>query len=236
MKETFVDPETGWTVTRETEGKNYQGIDWIAETITDPESGRTLKQTRLADVPTGSIATWIREDDQMQEAAIRADRKRTQQLHEIYPELADGAEVPNGPLPIIKLNFAQSFATWGIFLPEDDVVNRRRGKICEGGWAIWYLFGSDEKGEYLDTYSAHRMTNDCHDRIYEDGRSECLPSIDDLRPCSSDPEEDARLKKEQHEEDLRVMEILEAKGFGVQGDEPMSVQIQRYQRLQVPEE
>ena len=76
-----------------------------------------------------SYAEGSLEDDQMQEAAISADRKRIKQLHQIYPELAGGAEVPNGPLPIIKLKFAESFATWGISLPEDDVANRRRGKI-----------------------------------------------------------------------------------------------------------
>jgi len=236
MKETFIDPETGWTVTRQTGGKNFQGIDWISETITNPETGETLEQTRLADAPEQSIATWISEIRQMEEMAIRSERRRKNALHEIYPELAQGAEVPDGPLGIIKLHFAQCFATWGIFLPEEAVVNRRRGKICEAGWAIWYLFGSDEKGEYLDYYSAHRMTNDGHVRIYEDGQAESLPAIESFRECSEDPVVDARLKKEQHEEDLRVAEILEAKGFGIQGDEPGGVQIQRYQRLQGPEE
>jgi len=157
-------------------------------------------------------------------------------LHKLYPELAQGAEVPDGPLGKIKLLFAEAFATWAISLPEETVAKRLRGKICKAGWAIWFLFDSDAKGEYLDYYAAHRMTNDRHVRIYEDGQVEDLPAIPDLRPCSEDPGEDARLKKEQHAEDLRVVEILEAKGFGMQGDEPGAVQIQRYQRLGEPVE
>ncbi len=235
-KNTYIDPETGWTVTRETGKKNSKGVEWVNESITDPATGATHKSIRRADSPERSIAAWVKDIARHREMAERSERKRKKKLHESYPELARGAEVPDGPLPIIKLHFAECFASWGICLPEDVVAERRRGKICQAGWAIWYLFGSDEKGEYLDYYCAHRMTNDGHVRIYEDGRSESLPAIDSFRESSSDLVEDARLKKEHHAEDLRIVEILEAKGFGIQGDEPGGVQIQRYQRLQEPEE
>jgi hypothetical protein len=46
--------------------------------------------------------------------------------------------------------FRDHFAPWGITIPSGHVRERRRGKIVDGGWAIWYLFGEDEGGEYLD--------------------------------------------------------------------------------------
>lgn len=125
----------------------------------------------------------------------RIVRDRTQRLHQLYPELAAGAEVPAGPLGKIKLCFAESFAMCGICLPQDDVVNRRSGTIIKAGWAIWCLFGSDEKGEYLDYYASHRMTNDCHVRIYADGQCERLPSISEFHLTSQDPQENAGWKR-----------------------------------------
>ncbi|MDP9439465.1 MAG: hypothetical protein M3P49_12105, partial [Actinomycetota bacterium] len=57
----------------------------------------------------------------------------------------------------IEEGFAERFSHWGIRLPSEAVRERRQGKIVEAGWAIWYLFGSDERGEYLDYYASHRM-------------------------------------------------------------------------------
>ena len=153
-------------------------------------------------------------------------------VSDVYPELADGAKVPDGPLGLIKLCFAKDFEHWGLYLPEDDVVRRRRGKICEAGWAVWYLFGKGNDEEYLDYYAGHRMTNDSHVRIFEDGRCEGLPAIPDFRVGSSDPKEDARLEAEWRTECLRVAKELEEKGFGMAGDEPGGVQIRRYQQLE----
>ena len=153
-------------------------------------------------------------------------------LHEIYPEMAGGAEVPDGPLGLIKLYFANGFEPWGISLPEEDVVLRRRGKINEAGWTIWCLFGEDDAGEYIDYYSAHRMTNDSHTRVYEDGRCEGLGAMPDFRVGSADAEEDTRLEKEWRGECLRVAKELDEKGFGIEGDEYGAVQIRRYQQLE----
>ena len=91
-----------------------------------------------------------------------------------------------------------------------------------------------EKGEYLDYYSAHRMTNDRHVRIYEDGQIEGLEAIPDFRIGSPDPVEDARSEKEYIENARRINKMLKAKGFGITGDEPGSVQIRRHQQLEDP--
>jgi hypothetical protein len=72
-------------------------------------------------------------------------------------------------------------------LPPDHIEERRQGKLVAAGWAIWYLFGEDELGEYLDYYASHRMTNDRHIRIREDGTEECLPTVSTMRIISQDP-------------------------------------------------
>ncbi len=127
----------------------------------------------------------------------------------------------------IEARFRESFSYWRIELPREDVENRRRGKIVEAGWTIWYLFGSDDSGEYLDYYSSHRMTNDSHVRIHEDGRVESLESLDGMRRTSADPDENARLENEFWEHNERVSRLLEEKGFGLQGDEHGSAIVNR---------
>lgn len=92
----------------------------------------------------------------------------------------------------IERCFNDDFVPWGISLPPEHKRNRRRGKSVEAGWAIWYLFGSDEKGEYLDYYASPRMTNDRHLRIREDGFEEHLPIISTICPASR---EDKRFRR-----------------------------------------
>jgi hypothetical protein len=222
-------------VTQEISINSQSGAEVIEETITDPQTGETHHGTRLASYPR-TIAAWVQQIAETREMMARANRERKQRLHQLYPELAAGAEIPAGPLGRIKLSFAESFAMWDICLPEEDVVNRRRGKIVKAGWAIWYLFGSDEKGEYLDYYASHRMTNDRHVRIYADGQCEGLPAISEFHLVSQDPQENARLEAEYYAENRRVAAMLEAKGFGLKGDEPGGVEINRFLHLQRPNE
>lgn len=134
--------------------------------------------------------------------------------------------MPNHLNEIVS-KFNAEFATSRISLSREQIAQRGRGKINKAGWAIWYLFGSDEKGEFLDYYAAHRMTNDRHERIRANGETEALPTIQDMRVCSSDPQEDARLETESLANDQEVHELLRRKGFGLTEDEPGGVQIRR---------
>jgi hypothetical protein len=131
----------------------------------------------------------------------------------------------------IETEFNKRFQHWDIQLPREDVEQRRRGYIAKAGWAIWYLFGSDERGEYLDYYSSHRLTDDTHKRIYADGTTEELPSIASFRIVSHDPVEDAKLEAEYFARNQEVARMLEEKGFGMTGDEPGGVAINRYLHL-----
>lgn len=74
----------------------------------------------------------------------------------------------------IKQTFDETFARWGIVLPEEDVVRRARGSIGKAGWSINYRFGVEGGVEYVEYFASHRMTNDTLNRIYEDGREEVV--------------------------------------------------------------
>jgi hypothetical protein len=75
------------------------------------------------------------------------------------------------------------------------------------------------------------MTDDRHVRLREDGTEEYLPTVWTMRLVYPDPEEDARQEAKFLAENRRVAAMLEEKGFGMEGDEPGGVQINRYLRL-----
>lgn len=124
--------------------------------------------------------------------------------------------------------FGRELGWCGIYLPLDILKNRQRGRIVSSRCAVWYLFGADEQGEFLDYYSSHRATGDSHARLYANGRIEYLPSIQGGWCSSPDPEDAARQKAKFFAENQRIAKMLEEKGFGLVGDEPGGVQINRY--------
>jgi len=128
---------------------------------------------------------------------------------------------PEKPLPILQATFASMLSRFGHELPDEDVLYRRRGRIGDDddgdygyGDVVTYLFGQDERGEYLDFYMRHRIAGDQHIRIYEDGSSERLEVISPFGPrVSDDPVENERLRREDREEYERIRTMLDAKGF-----------------------
>jgi hypothetical protein len=123
--------------------------------------------------------------------------------------------------------FQQRLSYAGLRIPEEDIAARRGGKLLRGSTVVWYLFGKDERGEYLDYYAADRFSSDAHRRLYADGSEESLPAIREFRPWSDDPEVDQRLKAEYVAENRKVVELLAAKGFGCTGEEPGFVWVNR---------
>lgn len=128
----------------------------------------------------------------------------------------------------MEATFNKRFEQWGISLPEGASEKRDVGRIVEGGWAIWYLFSEDDRGAYLDVYSSHRMTSDEHTRIYENETTERLPAIVSMRMVSKDPKEDSRWEAEYYAKNQEIAKMLDEKGFGLRGDEPGSISINRY--------
>ena len=123
-------------------------------------------------------------------------------------------------LPSIESQFNNRFATSGIRLPPEDIVQRRRGCLRQGGWTLWYLFGVDDRAEYLDLYARHRQSFDTHTRLREDQEPEELPAIDGFFQTSDDPAEARQLAAAYYDEQQRVVTLLAAKGFDVRGVEP----------------
>lgn len=105
----------------------------------------------------------------------------------------------------IGSRFARYFAHWGIELPEIAVAGRKRGELFQAGWSVRWLFGFDEKGEYLDFYAVHRMTNDRHLRIHENGEVTELEALSELILVGNE--------KEYYARNRRVGRMLKAKGF-----------------------
>jgi len=116
-------------------------------------------------------------------------------------------------MKIIANLFAETFAHWGIRLPDADLRERRAGYITEAGWLIQYCFGQDDTGEFLDFYASHRMTDDRHTRLYSDGRTQDLPGLVGFRVGSEDPVEDKRLELEYRRQNREIADMLCAKGF-----------------------
>ncbi|WP_028998150.1 hypothetical protein [Azohydromonas australica] len=113
---------------------------------------------------------------------------------------------------IIK-NFNKWFQHWNIQLSQDAVEQRSSGVIKQGGWNIRFCFGRDEKGEFLDYYATHRLTDDSHVRLHEDGTRTSLPAYWGWCRTSDDPIEAQRLKEAQDRENHEVTLLLQAKGF-----------------------
>ena len=116
-------------------------------------------------------------------------------------------------LPKIESHFNQRFRHWDIRLPPADLAQRRRGKLVAAGWVIWYLFGADEQGEYLDYYASHRLSDE-HRRLRANGGRECLPSLQWAPASAEDSEEAQRLVADCQAENQRIAALLAAKGFG----------------------
>lgn len=139
------------------------------------------------------------------------------------PELARWRRMREGPLGEIQVEFAKLLGFYGHELPPDDALHRRRGRVGGDpdedfadygrGDVVYYLFGRDERGEYLDYYTENRLAGDSHARIYEDCSVESLDVMPTGRVSASDPVEDAQLEAEYQAEVRRIGAELRAKGF-----------------------
>jgi hypothetical protein len=74
MKERFIDRETGWLVTRETRVLPQSAVKVVEETVTDPQSGRVYRGTRLASRP-GNIAEWVQAIEEAKQETALLERR-----------------------------------------------------------------------------------------------------------------------------------------------------------------
>lgn len=115
----------------------------------------------------------------------------------------------------IEKIFNKAFATWNITLPPEALETRQRGELHGAGWWIRYLFGHDERGDYLDFYATHRMTNERHKRIYATGEEVTLESPLEFMvfPAGSTEEEQEKIRERYFAENRRIYADLAKKGF-----------------------
>lgn len=116
----------------------------------------------------------------------------------------------------LRQRFNRHFEHWGIELPTGVMMLGEVWLLVECGWTIWTRFDQSEDGyKYLDYYAMHRMTNDCHLRLYSDGSEEDLPAICDhyIYPSEASKEEKDSARAEFYEYNQRVQQLLDEKGF-----------------------
>lgn len=108
--------------------------------------------------------------------------------------------------------FNEYFASSKIKLPDPILP---QGNIQQAGWTIKYILNEDDQGQpCLDFFAEHRMTNPRHVRIDSNGNIMALDSFLESFTYDSEvegDEEKARKRFEEH--NLRIAEILKAKGF-----------------------
>lgn len=137
---------------------------------------------------------------------------------------------PKG-LDAVRAKFAEVFEPWGVTLPEDDARERRGGHLEQqgGSGSVRYVFGGDERGEYLEFYAFHRIWGDHHARIRESGELEGLAILQTGYPIDpDDPEVAARNQREMVEHNRKLLDELERAGLLSGGPVPMSFTVNSY--------
>jgi len=106
-----------------------------------------------------------------------------------------------------------NYSFYGIKIPINKIDNRESGFFEKDGWLIQFCFGMKDNKEYMDCYCQNKMTNDRHERIYEDGKSEDLPALDyfDYGFNQNDTEDinNEKMKNKKNE----IKDLLTEKGF-----------------------
>lgn len=116
----------------------------------------------------------------------------------------------------IRRTFRRYFWRWRLRLPRS--LGSGVGTIVGGGgWHIQWRTGFLRGRPYLDFYAAHRMTNDRHHRIFDDGRFGHLPAKYDwtLVPMGAEAEERAQIQDRHDRHNRRIAALARAK-FGEQ--------------------
>ena len=134
----------------------------------------------------------------------------------------------------IKEHFEGLFSLWDIVLPEEALDSRDRGRVaqvCRDGWTVWYRFGTRDGVVHLDFYGSHRLVCDIHERVWEDGRVEVLPTPEDGCLVTGDAEADRRRSAAQRRHNREVAVLLQEKGFILTGEESLTLWARWLSRL-----
>jgi len=106
-------------------------------------------------------------------------------------------------------------------IPDEDLVNRAKGSMPYGSGRLFYIFGEEEGREYFEYYSHHRIGGNGHGKIYEDGESLSLPTLETGFAYNPNIPGDAERKRAENAEEYRkTLEDLNAKGMFSSGPVP----------------
>jgi hypothetical protein len=114
-----------------------------------------------------------------------------------------------------RSTFERYFKNWDIHLPEDLPLGRPSEIQNERGWGIRVRI--DEEGDevVLEVYAGHRMTNDRHFRVHQDGRLEYLEALPDfvVIPAGSSEDEQALIRQDQANDNRRIRQAMQERGL-----------------------
>jgi len=116
---------------------------------------------------------------------------------------------------LIRREFRAHFSHWNLSLPRS--LSRGRGVITGGGgWHIRWRTRTVRGRAHLDFYATHRMTNDRHCRIRQDGTVMGLPAASNwiLYPMGASENDRAKLDRRRARRNERIRHLLMEK-FGV---------------------
>ena len=116
----------------------------------------------------------------------------------------------NRNMDAIRNEFNRCFSKWKITLPEENIEKREKDSIFQAGWKINFIFASRDNDKYLEYYAVHRMTNDHHIIIYDNGEKEQLECLEP--PLEYSPAIDER-QREHNKHNRKVKEELSYKGL-----------------------
>jgi len=112
----------------------------------------------------------------------------------------------------IREAFAAYFKGQAIQLPAE--LLRSGGVVKKGGWDIRYILSEDRERKHMELYAMHRMTNDRHLKIYDDGTVETLRAVSDGVSFKPDvPGDRERAEQERKAKDEPLIADLRQKGL-----------------------
>jgi len=105
------------------------------------------------------------------------------------------------------------FNFYGIKIPKRNIYDRQSGLLEKQEWLIQFCFGKKDSKAYMDLYCINKMTNDKHFRVYDDGKRENLPTLDNFLLELPDDLEESEREEAYNKKRIEMKKLLSEKGF-----------------------
>jgi hypothetical protein len=133
----------------------------------------------------------------------------------------------------IQSTFMEEFKSFGIKIPDENLLERKSGSIpWSGSGRVMFVFGSSDGIEFMEYYGHHRMSDGRHGRIFEDGRHEDLPELGSFYGYDPKiPGDKERKEEEFRKEYEKTYDELAERGLLSAGPVPCSLLLNSYMRM-----